>query len=161
MPTVAAITGTTSIDTGATTNLASSSTGGVWSSSDMAVATVNPNGVVTGVSVGTATITYTITLGGGCSNSQSVIVTVSALGTTDFDSASLSFYPNPTNDNLYLNYKEAISGVEMYNLLGQKVLEVHPNATFATLNVSNLSGGTYFVKITSGEFFTTIKVVKK
>ena len=59
------------------------------------------------------------------------------------------------------NYKEAISGVEMYNLLGQKVLEVHPNATFATLNVSNLSGGTYFVKITSGEFFTTIKVVKK
>ena len=161
LPTVAAITGTTSIDTGATTNLASSSTGGVWSSSDMAVATVNPNGVVTGVSVGTATITYTITLGGGCSNSQSVIVTVSALGTTDFDSASLSFYPNPTNDNLYLNYKEAISGVEMYNLLGQKVLEVHPNATFATLNVSNLSGGTYFVKITSGEFFTTIKVVKR
>ena len=160
LPTVAAITGTTSVDTGATTNLASSSTGGVWSSSDMAVATVNPNGVVTGVSVGTATITYTITTG-GCSNSQSVIVTVSALGTTDFDSASLSFYPNPTNDNLYLNYKEAISGVEMYNLLGQKVLEAHPNATFATLNVSNLSGGTYFVKITSGEFFTTIKVVKK
>ena len=160
LPTVTAITGTTSVDTGATTNLASSSTGGVWSSSDMAVATVNPNGVVTGVSVGTATITYTITTG-GCSNSQSVIVTVSALGTTDFDSASLSFYPNPTNDNLYLNYKEAISGVEMYNLLGQKVLEAHPNATFATLNVSNLSGGTYFVKITSGEFFTTIKVVKK
>ena len=160
LPTVTAITGTTSVDTGATTNLASSSTGGVWSSSDEAVATVNPNGVVTGVSVGTATITYTITTG-GCSNSQSVIVTVSALGTTDFDSASLSFYPNPTNDNLYLNYKEAISGVEMYNLLGQKVLEVHPNATFATLNVSNLSGGTYFVKITSGEFFTTIKVVKK
>ncbi len=160
LPTVAAITGTTSLDTGATTNLASSSTGGVWSSSDMAVATVNPNGVVTGISVGTATITYTITIG-GCSNSQSVIVTVSALGTTDFDSASLSFYPNPTNDNLYLNYKEAISGVEMYNLLGQKVLEVHPNATFATLNVSNLSGGTYFVKITSGEFFTTIKIVKR
>jgi len=159
-PTVAAITGTTSVAMSATTTLASASTGGVWSSSDMAVATVNPNGVVTGITVGTATITYTIT-SGGCSSSQSVLVTVSSLGTTDFDSASLSFYPNPTNDNLYLNYKEAISGVEMYNLLGQKVLEVHPNATFATLNVSNLSGGTYFVKITSGEFFTTIKVVKR
>ena len=160
LPTVAAITGTTTLATFATTTLASASTGGVWSSSDEAVATVNPNGVVTGISMGAATITYTVT-SGGCSNSQSVLVGVSALGTTDFDSASLSFYPNPTNDNLYLNYKEAISGVEMYNLLGQKVLEVHPNATFATLNVSNLSGGTYFVKITSGEFFTTIKVVKK
>ena len=160
LPTVAAITGITTLATFATTTLASASTGGVWSSSDEAVATVNPNGVVTGISMGAATITYTVTIG-GCSNSQSVLVGVSALGTTDFDSASLSFYPNPTNDNLYLNYKEAISGVEMYNLLGQKVLEVHPNVTFATLNVSNLSGGTYFVKISSSDFFTTIKVVKR
>ena len=161
LPTVAAITGITTLGTGGdTTTLASTTPGGVWSSSDPAVATVNPNGVVTGISMGSATITYTVT-SGGCSNSVSVIVGVSVLGITDFDSTSLSFYPNPMQENLNLNYKEAISKVELYNLLGQKVLEVHPNSNFVLLNVSNLSGGTYFVKITSGAFFTTIKVVKR
>ena len=161
LPTVAAITGITTLGAGGdTTTLASTTPGGVWSSSDPAVATVNPNGVVTGISMGSATITYTVT-SGGCSNSVSVIVGVSVLGITDFDSTSLSFYPNPMQENLNLNYKEAISKVELYNLLGQKVLEVHPNSNFVLLNVSNLSGGTYFVKITSGAFFTTIKVVKR
>jgi hypothetical protein len=49
----------------------------------------------------------------------------------------------------------------MYNLLGQKVLEAHPNSNFTSINVSNFPNGAYFVKITSGAFFTTIKVVKK
>ena len=161
LPTVAAITGITTLGAGGdTTTLASTTSGGVWSSSDPAVATVNPNGVVTGISMGSSTITYTVTIG-GCSNSVSVIVGVSVLGTTDFDSTFLSFYPNPVQENLNLNYKESISKVEMYNLLGQKVLETHPNSNFTSINVSNFSNGAYFVKITSGAFFTTIKVIKK
>lgn len=59
------ISGATSVMATATTGLTSSVSGGVWTSSNSAVATVNPStGVVTGVATGTATITYTLT--GAC-----------------------------------------------------------------------------------------------
>ena len=159
LPIVAAITGTTSVDVNANTTLASTTPGGVWSSSNMSVATVNPNGVVSGVTQGTATIYYTVTTG-GCSGSQSVLVTVNALGLANFDRSSLVFYPNPTQDVINFTYKDAITEVEVYNVLGQKVLQTVPNATSAAVNVSNLAAGTYLVKLFSGEFFTTVRVIK-
>ena len=54
---------------GATTAYASTVTGGTWTSSNTAVATVNAStGVITGVAAGTATFTYTIAGTGGCSD---------------------------------------------------------------------------------------------
>jgi hypothetical protein len=58
LPTVAAITGATNVCSGLTTQLASATTGGTWSSSNTAVATVSATGGVTGVAAGSATITY-------------------------------------------------------------------------------------------------------
>ena len=82
LPTVAAITGTTTVCTGSTTTLSSLTAGGSWSSSNTATATVNAiSGVVTGVSAGVATITYTVTNVNGCVNSQTAAVTVNALPT--------------------------------------------------------------------------------
>jgi len=52
------ITGTTSVCTGFTTNLSDVVTGGVWSSSASGIGSVNTSGVVTGVTAGTAIISY-------------------------------------------------------------------------------------------------------
>ena len=58
---IAPLAGTQTVCAGATVNFSTASTGGTWSSSNPAVATINPNtGVVTGVAAGTATMTYTI-----------------------------------------------------------------------------------------------------
>ncbi len=81
LPTVAAITGTTSVCVGATTTLSSTTAGGVWSTSANGIATVNQNGVVTGVSSGSAIINYTVTAI-GCSKSIPTTVTVKALPPT-------------------------------------------------------------------------------
>ncbi len=63
-PTPVAITGTNSVCVGLTTALADLSTGGTWSSSNVAQAIVNGvTGVVTGVSAGTPIITYTLPVG--------------------------------------------------------------------------------------------------
>ena len=62
-PLPAPITGTTTTCIGLTTTLSDITSGGTWSSDSPAVATVNSSGVVTGVSVGTALISYTLPTG--------------------------------------------------------------------------------------------------
>ena len=60
-PNVSPITGSNSVCIGSTINLSTASSGGDWSSSNNAVATVNSSGVVTGIANGTVTISYTVT----------------------------------------------------------------------------------------------------
>ena len=58
-PPVGNITGQQSVCTGSSTTLVDATAGGVWNSSNGSIATVSPGGVVTGISPGTVTITYT------------------------------------------------------------------------------------------------------
>ncbi|MFM8596585.1 MAG: PKD-like domain-containing protein, partial [Flavobacteriales bacterium] len=76
---VAAITGATNVCLGSTTQLASATAGGTWSSSNTAVATISATGVVTGLTTGTTTISYTITNSVGCTGVVSAVVNVNAL----------------------------------------------------------------------------------
>lgn len=69
------------------------------------------------------------------------------LGADEFTLAgNVSIYPNPTSN--LLNFKNITKTyeVEVYNLLGQKVINqsIHENKN--SLNVSDLSSGTYIVK---------------
>ncbi len=80
LPVVAAITGVTHECMGATTTLASATPGGVWSSSNILIATVGSgSGIVTGVMPGVATIVYTVTDTLGCSGAAAVNDTVHTL----------------------------------------------------------------------------------
>jgi len=78
---IAAISGTTGACIGSTKQLSDVTLGGVWSSSNTAVATVNSTGLVTAVSTGTTTTTYTITSNVGCSSSVNTSFTVGSLPT--------------------------------------------------------------------------------
>ena len=53
------ITGNATTTVGSTTQLANAASGGTWSSSNTGVATVDQTGLVTGVSIGSSTISYT------------------------------------------------------------------------------------------------------
>ncbi len=83
-PTAGTISGSTSVCTGLGVTLASTVSGGTWSSSNPAVATADASsGLVTGVVAGTSTITYTVT--GACGtvfSTQEVSVTTSATAGT-------------------------------------------------------------------------------
>ncbi|MBC7555205.1 MAG: Ig-like domain-containing protein [Taibaiella sp.] len=75
-PVVTAVTGVTSVCPGNSVTLSVATSGGVWSSSDTTVATVDATGSVTGISGGTATISYTVTNGSGCRTSALAAFTV-------------------------------------------------------------------------------------
>lgn len=79
LPTVAAITGTFNFCANVTSQLSDATPGGTWSSSNPSAATVNATGLVTGVSAGTTTITYTVTNANGCTDSKSALVTIYAI----------------------------------------------------------------------------------
>lgn len=68
----AAITGLTSVCVGSNITLSSSTPGGTWTSSNVALGTVNPAGIVSGLSSGTVIITYSLSI--GCSVYKSVTV---------------------------------------------------------------------------------------
>ncbi|NJM78615.1 MAG: hypothetical protein HC854_01425 [Flavobacterium sp.] len=70
-PNAGILSGMQDICEGNSTTFTSTSTGGTWSSSNQAIATVDATGVVTGISAGTATITYTVAGTGGCTNATS------------------------------------------------------------------------------------------
>ncbi len=82
-PNAGTLSGTQAICVGGTTTFTSTVSGGTWSTSSAAIATVNAStGLITGVGAGTATITYTVTGSGGCPNATVTrIVTVTAAPT--------------------------------------------------------------------------------
>lgn len=80
-PNAGTLSGTQTICVGAITSFSSNGdVGGLWTSSNTSIATINSLGTVTGVAAGTTTMTYTITGTGGCSNSSETrTVTVNPL----------------------------------------------------------------------------------
>jgi hypothetical protein len=79
LPPVDTITGPTTVCVGSVITLNSLTPGGVWSSVNNAIATVNSTGDVTGVAAGEVTITYTVTNANGCSRTVRQRDTVLAL----------------------------------------------------------------------------------
>lgn len=72
----AIISGVTSLIKGDTATLTGDTSGGTWSSSNPAIVSVDSGGVITGVSAGTATITYTVISSGGCTASATSVITI-------------------------------------------------------------------------------------
>lgn len=103
IPVVPAITGSNNVCANATTPYANAMPGGTWSSSNNLIASVDPTGLIGGVSNGVATITYQVSQS-GCSASVSKMInvfaaplaTISALGSTTFcDGSSVSLAASP------------------------------------------------------------------
>lgn len=83
------------------------------------------------------------------------------LGTKDENLVGLKAYPNPTNAILTLSYSQNISSVEVFNLIGQTVFIKDLNSNEGQINISDLSSGTYLMKVTADGKTKTIKIVKR
>lgn len=72
---------------------------------------------------------------------------------------NLSIYPNPTTGILYINYQTPISKIEIYNQLGQLLIE---NTLSNEIDISNLNNNLYLVKIIAKNGnFEVRKIIKK
>ena len=80
LPSAGTLSGATGVTVGATATISSTVTGGAWTSSNTAKATVATGGVVTGVATGTAIISYSVTNGCGVARAfRTITVTPAGL----------------------------------------------------------------------------------
>ncbi|OZV66248.1 T9SS type A sorting domain-containing protein, partial [Winogradskyella aurantia] len=114
---------------------------------------------------GLAAGTYYIAVSGfsGATGTGNLTLDFSLSDGPDLDSpTSFTYYPNPVENTLTLSAAlNNIDDVVMFNMLGQQVMRVQPNALSSELDMTNMQTGTYFVKVTIADTTQTIRVVKQ
>ncbi len=74
---------------------------------------------------------------------------------------SLKYYPNPVKNILNLSNDKEISEVQVYNMLGQKVMSRTINAVNGQLDLAHLASGNYILKVDIDGISKTIKIIKE
>jgi hypothetical protein len=59
----------------------------------------------------------------------------------------ITLYPNPASDVLYLSSKSTITSIVLYNAIGQRVINLLLDDTKATIDVTHLESGLYFLHL--------------
>jgi len=85
-------------------------------------------------------------------------VTVGTIGIKTITNEQLRIYPNPTNGQLFIESKDLhVEKVDILDITGRVVL----TSRESTVNISQLSFGTYFVKIKTNKGDLTTKIIKE
>lgn len=83
------------------------------------------------------------------------------LGTDTFIKSVFKAYPNPVKDFLNLSSSEEITSIEIYNLIGQRVLFKKVNDLQISIDLSSLSKSTYILKAFCRDYVQTVKIIKE
>ncbi len=114
-PVAQTITGTSPLCTGSTATWTSTTSGGIWTSSNSSVATAGAStGIITGVTAGTSSILYSVTVN-GCTNTATKTITVSApvsqviSGTTPLCVASIATWTSTTSGGTWTSSNTGVA----------------------------------------------------
>ncbi|MBC7383580.1 MAG: LruC domain-containing protein [Bacteroidia bacterium] len=152
--TVPDITGSSTVNTAFTTTLSNSVTGGIWSSSNTAVATAGITGIVTGVSVGTAAISYAVTSTCGTAT-KTKMMTVSNRAPVATNDTAATLNNTPVNISV-LNNDVAGSGAFVNSSL-IFVSGTIPSTNSVGTFVANSNGSVTFTPVSSFHAVATIQ----
>lgn len=125
----------------------------IWSSGNEAIATVDANGLVTGISEGTVIITATSE--NGLEASCEITVSQTTVGIEDVNEG-VSIYVDALSANVVINTDKA-GLASIYNVSGRMVLNSKINAGESRVDISNLNKGIYIVRFNEH----TLKFIKK
>lgn len=110
---------------------------------------------------GTYTVHLTVTKCGE-SNTTEQTITISTLSIQDLDVASLSIYPNPATDRVFLNTEQPIKSIQIIDALGRTIKANYTqNSTILSIDTHNLSTGSYFLEVEINSQKHQIRFIKK
>ncbi|MFT5846424.1 MAG: hypothetical protein ACJARX_000111 [Psychroserpens sp.] len=72
-----------------------------------------------------------------------------------------TYYPNPVKDVLTLESPMAIYNIEVFNIVGQRIVAAKGGNTIQNIDMSNVQAGAYFVKVSIGNQIKILRVIKE
>jgi PKD repeat protein len=115
---------------------------------------------------GTYTVTLIVTGSNGCSTTSTQVINVNVGVDEQAVLNAMTLYPNPANDNMNVEINMNDNSdvqVVAYDLSGQVLVNENKNLAAGkntlTYDVTAWSNGIYFIRVTSGNSVTTMKVV--
>lgn len=106
--------------------------------------------------------TYYAVNDNGICRSQPFPVTIeSSLNTTSLDFQNFNYFPNPVNQIITISSSAAIKKVQVYNLLGQKVLTNHFNDDTVTVDLEEMPNSIYLIKVQTASSSREFKIIKQ
>ena len=142
--------GSTYTDAGAT---ASDNYDGDLTSSITTVNNVNLN------TVGTYTVTYNVS-DANSNSAQEVTRTVNVVSNLSVEENSksiLKIYPNPTNNSWNISTSITIQSIQLYDIIGRKVLAIYPKTQDYKINGAKFSNGVYILVLNNKKVSRLIK----
>lgn len=99
----------------------------------------------------------------GCS--YDITVTIISTGIANYNTASISIYPNPTNDNITISMDknmENASHFDIYDVYGKLLKSGNIEQAQTTVSLNELAAGIYFIQIANERnIIFSSKIVKK
>lgn len=81
------------------------------------------------------------------------------LSTDEFDSQSITLFPNPTNGIISITSNSELTQIEIYDSLGKSITT--QNANFSSINLTSLSSGIYICKLINSNGQVQFKKIVK
>lgn len=91
----------------------------------------------------------------------SAVVGLPTAGVADFTKNAVVMYPNPASNVLNFGSENAIEGIQVYNVMGQKVIDAKPAQNNASVDVSGLTSGVYIVNTTINGKQSSARFIKQ
>ena len=79
----------------------------------------------------------------------------------EVDDNSISVYPNPAEEKLYISSRFKINTIHLFDAFGRQVVILNQPETVSLLDISQLEAGIYFVIIESGNNTIERKIIVK
>ncbi len=111
--------------------------------------------------VGAGEYEVTVTDADDCSETITVEVTGAAVDVQDLTVGSFAMWPNPMNDQLFIQMEQSVERMQVFNALGQQVFSLETPANNTEINTQEWSAGLYTIVFTNNTNQYTTKVVKK
>jgi len=96
---------------------------------------------------------------------ETITLTVTPVGATasieDLQKFNFSYAPNPSKDFVRLSAANNIENVEIFNLLGQKLISKDLNSNNETVDISNFAKGVYLMNVTIDGSKGSFKIIKE
>ncbi|SDX56037.1 GEVED domain-containing protein [Aequorivita viscosa] len=84
-----------------------------------------------------------------------------ALGNDDFTLNKITYFPNPTENEINIKSDLPLSKITIYDIAGKVIQVIKPDSNNVQLDLSYLSNGIYLAKVITKQEVQTFKIIKE